>query len=248
MKALILAAGYATRLYPLTLATPKPLLPVGGRPIIGHLLAKLEEVPHLDEVVVVTNALFYPQFADWAVGAASRLPLRLLQDGTFSPETRLGAVGDAALAIRTLGLDDHLLLLAADNLFDFSLVPMVAFFLDRGTDVVAVQFLDDPQRLRRTGVATLAADGRLVDFVEKPADPPSSWAVPPLYCYRRETLPLFQRYLEEGGNADAPGHFLAWLVHQRPVYAFPLPGRTYDVGTPEAYQQALARFGDGRAG
>jgi glucose-1-phosphate thymidylyltransferase len=242
MKCVLLVAGYATRLYPLTRSLPKPLLEVGGRPILDWILEKALKVELLDEIILVSNSRFLGAFEGYL--EKRKLPLRAscLDDGTTDNEHRLGAIADLALAIERRGLEDDILVLAGDNLFDFELSDFAAFFAAKGADCITTHALDDLEALRRTGVIELGADGRVLSFEEKPREPRSRFAAPPFYLYRRETLPLLREYLATGGNPDAPGNFLPWLLARKPVYAYRFEGRRYDIGTIESYEEVRALF------
>lgn len=245
MKALLLAAGYATRLYPLTENFPKPLLPVAGQPILSHLLRKLERVDEVDEACVVTNARFFEHFRTWADNERTRLKITVLNDGTTSNENRLGAIGDIAFALENGGLCGHdLIVLAGDNLFDFELTDFVASYRERpdARAMVTVHVLEETERLKRTGVATVNEDGRVTSFKEKPANPPSNLAVPPFYIFHRSVGDLVKEYLDAGMNPDAPGHFLEWLVTRENVYAFRFEGERYDIGDHESYRRTQEIF------
>jgi glucose-1-phosphate thymidylyltransferase len=220
VKALILAAGYATRLSPLTDDFPKGLLPVGGRPMVDWIVDNVR-ASGVDDIALVTNARFAHLFEDWAHG------VRIVDDGTDSNETRLGAIGD----IRYAGLDDDALIIAGDNLFDYALADLLAFWDAKGRQsAVAVHDVGDRELAKRYGIVAVDADHRIVDFVEKPADPPSTLAATATYLYSREHLRLVDTYLEEGNNPDQPGNFVAWLHRREPVYAFGFAGGWYDVG------------------
>ena len=236
MKSLILAAGYATRMYPLTLRTPKPLLDIAGRSIIDRLLDKLERTPGIDECIVVSNGKFFDQFLAWSLGRRSAWPLVILNDGSTDNENRLGAVADIRFAVREKCINDDLLVLAGDNLFDFELAGFAEFFRARGCDCITTHRLDDAGKLRRTGVIEVDKDWNVISFEEKPSRPRSSLAVPPFYLYKKETLPLFAEYLEEGQNPDAPGNFIPWLLGLKPVAAYFFEGRRYDIGSLETYE------------
>lgn len=247
MNALVLAAGYGTRLYPLTRDRPKPLLPVGGRPLLDHLVRDLGELEGLGEVWAVTNARFAEEVREWAVRARRELPvpLRVISDGTRRPEERLGAVGDIAFAVERMDADGDLLVLAGDNLFEFDLSEIAAAAREApGADaVVAVEECLSPERLRRGGVAEVDAEGWIRRFREKPDEPATATAAAPLHLYRERVLPLFRQYVDEGRDPDAPGHFLEWLVPRRRVRAWRMPGPRQDIGTPEAYLRARERYG-----
>jgi glucose-1-phosphate thymidylyltransferase len=242
MKAIILAAGYATRLYPLTRDRPKPLLTVGGRSILEHILSKLAVLPELDEVLLVTNHRFHTDFASLPYPHLLDQPVRCLDDGSTENQNRLGALRDLQLAVDSLASRDDALVLAGDNLFNFALADFTAFFRTVGHDCISTHRLADPAALRRTGVIERAADGRVLSFEEKPAHPRADWAVPPFYIYRRDTLPLLDDYLRTGGNPDAPGHFIPWLLQRRPVYAWAFQGRRWDIGDLASYHQACQDY------
>lgn len=247
MKAVILAAGYATRLYPLTLHTPKPLLPIGGKAIIEHLLDRFDAFPNLDEVIVVTNAKFIPHFEKWADEAAgkySRFRLHLLNDGTTSNETRLGAVADIVLAVQTKGIDDDLLVAAGDNVYRTPLDGFYQLFCSCGGDVVAAQVENNPERLTKRGVIEFDASGRVTGFEEKPLQPKSKYVCPALYLHRREHVALYTQYLSDGGNPDAPGYFIRYLYSRVPTFAFVLEKPAWDIGTLATYEQVLREFNE----
>jgi glucose-1-phosphate thymidylyltransferase len=224
MVALILAAGYATRLSPLTDGVPKQLLPVGGRPMVDWILDKIREAG-IDDVHLVTNARFAPQFERWAAGKG----VVVHDDGTTSNDDRLGAIGDIAF----VGLDDDLLAIAGDNLFDYSLRDLMAFRDEKGGSAVAVLDVLDVDLARRYGIVAIDGDDRIVDFVEKPQDPPSTLAATATYLYTREHARLVATYLAEGNPPDQPGNYVAWLHKREPVYAYRFDGGWYDIGDPE---------------
>ncbi len=245
MKALILAAGYATRLYPLTRDQAKPLLPVDGKPLIDSLAENISRVQAIDDLLVVTNRKFFRQFLEWAATRSFRFSPRVIDDGTTSNDRRLGAIGDLRLVVESLGIQDDLLVAAGDNVFPFELEKFAQFFLAKTCDVITCYPQQDIQRLRRTGVAILADDGRVLEFAEKPDQPKSQWAVPPLYLFTRETLGEVAAYLDEGNNPDAPGSFLSWLCPRKPVYALKCKEEPRDIGTPESYRGRAGLEGGG---
>jgi glucose-1-phosphate thymidylyltransferase len=247
MKCVLLAAGYATRLYPLTRDFPKPLLEVGGMSILEHIVQKIERAREIDELVLVTNARFHAHFEAYAAGRAERgtapLKVSIIDDGSTDNDNRLGALADLELAIERARLEGDTMVLAADNLFDFELSDFLRFFHEKGADCVTAHELHDLGALRRTGVIELDAEGRAVGFEEKPREPRSRLAVPPFYFYKAETLPLLREYLRQGGNPDAPGNFVPWLIARKSVYAFRFEGRRYDIGSHESLAEARAIFG-----
>ena len=238
MKCLILAAGYATRLYPLTENFPKPLLEVGEKTILDWLIEDIDRAGCVDEYVVISNHKFASIFEDWA----KKPNITVLDDGTSSNETRLGAVRDIQFAIDTLGLDDDLLVIAGDNLLDFSLVQFIEYAREKGTTCVMRYYEPSIEKLRKTGVATVDDEGLILNMVEKPADPQSRWCCPPFYFYRREDVPLVKVGIDSGCGVDAPGSFIAWLATQTPVYAWPMPGRRYDIGNLASYEEVQQNY------
>jgi glucose-1-phosphate thymidylyltransferase len=235
----ILAAGYATRLYPLTLDQPKHLLEVGGRPILERLLGQLAAIESLGRVYIVTNAKFVGRFREFAESWAGPPEVSVVDDGTTSEADKLGAIGDLALVIRRAALDDDLLVAAGDSVFsEGGLDELVRFGLDLDAPVIAASELGDLEAIK--GYSAIAADsgGRIVAFEEKPAEPKSSLAGIALYFYPRSALPLVGRYLAEGNNPDQPGRLVEWMYERTPFYVWQVPGRWYDIGSPETLEQA----------
>ena len=245
MKAIILAAGYAMRLYPLTENTPKALLPIGGRVMLDYLMGPIAEIGAIDEAVIVSNHRFAGQFAAWAEAAAARYPhlkLTVLDDGTTCNENRLGAVGDMDFAIRKMSIDDDVLVAASDNFFTFDLNDFVNDFRAHGQNLLLAQPLGSIEELRRFAVAELDADRRVLSLVEKPEQPATDLGIFALYLYRRDVLPLFGEYLAEGNNPDSPGRFPEWLYTRREVRAYIFEGECVDIGTHESYREICARY------
>ena len=240
MKAVILAAGYATRLFPLTLDRPKALLPVGGRPMLERLLERLGEVEGLDGVYVVTNAKFANAFREWAREAHAGV--EIVDDGTSDEETRLGAIGDLDLTIREGGIDDDLLVLAGDNLFSESLAGFPAFALAKGGAALGVYDVGDFEAIQSYAAIELDGDDRVVRLEEKPSEPRTTLAGIALYFYPRGALGLVREYLDAGNNPDQPGRLVEWLYPRTPVYGWRVPGRWYDVGSKETLAEADQAF------
>jgi glucose-1-phosphate thymidylyltransferase len=224
VKALILAAGYATRLSPLTDDRPKQLLPVGGKPIVDWIVEKIRDAG-ITEVHLVTNARFAPLFRDWSTESG----VTIHDDGTTTNETRLGAIGD----LQFVGLDDDLLVIAGDNLFDFSLADFVEFWRAHDGSAVAVYDVGDRELAKKYGGVAVDGARRITGFVEKPDDPPSTLAATATYVYPRPHARLVDEYLAEGNNPDQPGNFVAWLHTREPVYAYAFEGGWYDIGDRE---------------
>jgi glucose-1-phosphate thymidylyltransferase len=246
VNALVLAAGYATRLRPLTDDLPKQLLPVGGRPMIDRVVDKLEEIPELRELHVVTNRRYASAFGAWAGGRES---VFVHDDGTTSNDDRLGAIGDLRFVLeRTELVDDHLLVIAGDNLLDASLAEFVAWWRGKGTaSALAVYDVGDLELARQYGIVELGSDGRVVAFEEKPAQPGSTLAATAMYIFHREHVALVEPYLAAGNPGDQPGNLIEWLHRREPVYGYALPGEWHDIGTPaqllEADNRLRARAG-----
>ena len=227
MKAIILAAGYATRLYPLTANFPKPLLPVGGRPILDWLIDDISG--QVEETIVVTNHRYFPFFEAWS---AQKNRVRVLDDGTVSNESRLGAVRDIQIA----GVDEDCLVMAGDNVLTFSLIPFIRAARGTGTSCVMCYEEKRPEVLRRTAVITTDGEGRITSYEEKPESPRGILAVPPFYYYRAADIVRVGEALEDGCNADAPGSFAAWLSGKVQMHAWKMPGKRYDIGDLKSYE------------
>jgi glucose-1-phosphate thymidylyltransferase len=232
MKLLILAAGYATRLYPLTLDTPKPLLEVGGRPMLDSVLEATSPIG-FDAVYLVTNRKFADRFRDWA--KRSPLHVTVVDDGTTDEATRLGAIGDIDLVLGREGLDDDLVVVAGDNLFGERLE---GFPPRRDAPVLAVYDVGDLERIRQFNAIEIDEDGRIVFFEEKPAQPRSTLTGIALYYYPRAVLPLVRRYVADGLNPDQPGRLVQWLYPQTAVYTWRVPGLWFDIGSHEQLSEA----------
>ena len=247
MKAIILAAGYATRLYPLTKNQPKPLLKIAHKRIIEHLLDNFSDVPALDAVYVVTNARFAATFQAWAHSITSTenpypFEIVIVNDGTTSNETRLGAIADIDFVLDNQGIDDDLIVAAGDNIFQSSFADLATFFHQKNSDVIVAQKLNDPERLKTRGVVQFDKSFRVFGFEEKPTEPKSDFVCPALYFHKREHIRFYGEYLKNNNNPDAPGHFIRWLYQQIPVYAYVLPRPAIDIGTLDTYERVCKNF------
>jgi glucose-1-phosphate thymidylyltransferase len=239
MKAIVLAAGYATRLRPLTDTWAKELLPVGGRPILDRIIEAVTGVEAVDEVHVVTNRHKLLAFTRWAEGR----DVTVHDDGTTSNDDRLGAIGDMQFVIDHAEIDDDLLVIAGDNLFDFSLAEFAAFWQSKGTSsAVAVRDVGSLELASHYGIVALAGDGRVVDFEEKPADPPSTLAATATYIFHREHARLIKTYLAGEHGADQPGRFVGWLQRHEPVYGWVFDSTWYDIGNHQQLLEADNRL------
>jgi glucose-1-phosphate thymidylyltransferase len=231
VKAIILAGGYATRLRPLTDDLSKCLLPIAGRPMVDWILDRIGAVADVDAVHVVTNSRFAPDFERWA---ADRERVTVHDDGTSTNEDRLGAIGDVAFTLEQAAIDDDVLVIAGDNLFDFGLDDYVTFWRAQGVaSAVAVHDVGDLRLASQYGIVAVDGDERIVSFVEKPAEPQSTLAATATYIYHREHVPLVARYLAEGNAPDQSGSFFAWLSAREPVYAYRFAGMWLDIGDRE---------------
>jgi glucose-1-phosphate thymidylyltransferase len=243
VKAVLLCAGFATRLYPLTRDLPKPLLPVAGKPLVEHLVIQMHATGRIDEIVVVTNGRFEPHFAKWIRNLGPRLPglaLTLVGDGAQTNETRLGAVHDLALAIDRHALPAPLLVAGGDNLFRFRLSDFLDDHAARPRNLILVHREPDLGRRRRSGVAELGPDGRVARMVEKPEHPAGEHCCPPLYVFEEDALRELSAFTAEHREADAPGTFVAWLAFRRAIFAHQMNGSRLDVGDVETYRRADA--------
>ena len=234
MKCLILAAGYATRLYPLTENFPKPLLDVGGKTILDWLVDDIDTLGAIDEYVVISNHKFAHHFDAWAATKAQKITV--VDDGTDTNETRLGAVRDIQFAIDTLGLDDDMLVIAGDNVLDFSLTRFIRYAQEKKTSCVMRYFEGEAAKLSKSGVLEIDGCDKVICMEEKPAEPKSNWCCPPFYFYTREDARRVADGIAAGCGVDAPGSYIAWLCKNTAVHAMEMPGRRYDIGNLESYR------------
>ena len=241
MKCLILAAGYATRLYPLTENFPKPLLKVQDKTILDWLIEDIDTLDVVDEYVVISNHKFAHHFDAWAKEKAQKITV--VDDGTDSNETRLGAVRDIQFAIDALQLDDDMLVIAGDNLLNFSLTKFLRYAMEKNTSCVMRYYEPSIERLKKTGVAQVDEAGKILAMEEKPAQPKSNWCIPPFYYYTREDARLVKAGIAAGCGVDAPGSYIAWLCTQTTVHAMEMPGSRFDIGNLESYERAQTEYG-----
>jgi glucose-1-phosphate thymidylyltransferase len=244
MKAVILAAGYATRLYPLTENKPKCLLTVGGRTILDSIAAKIERTAGCEEIVIVTNAKFYDRLEMWKKGAKHGLPVRIINDGTTSNQTRLGAIGDLGLALNEAKIDTDVLMMASDNLFDQELDDFVRFAQSRPEAVtIAVYDIHDPKlAANKFGVVEADKTGKVISLEEKPAKPKTSVIGMGVYYFPASSLPKVHEYLADKNAKDAPGHYVRWLSERTTLFSFAFQGMWYDIGDLNALDEADRLF------
>ncbi len=244
MKCLILAAGYATRLYPLTENFPKPLLKVGEKSILDWLADDLVDTTDIDEFVVISNHKFAQHFEDWKSNKQKTRPyeITVIDDGTSTNETRLGAVKDIQMAVEKLNLADDLLVMAGDNVLNFSLSKFVEFAKEKNTSCVMCHEENELKKQQKTAIITLDGNDLITSYEEKPTEPKGNLAVPPFYCYRACDVKRIQEALDNGCGYDAPGSFAAWLSKQTPMHAYVMPGKRYDIGDINSYEYVKSVF------
>ena len=240
MKCLILAAGYATRLYPLTENFPKPLLKVGEKTILDWLVDDIAAAGLVDEYVVISNHKFAHHFEEWA--ATRKEQISVVDDGTETNETRLGAVRDIQFAIDALKLDDDMLVIAGDNVLDFSLTHFIRYADSKQSSAIMRYFEPVEAKLRKCGIVEIDSDDKIISMEEKPAEPKSHWCCPPFYYYKKSDAQRIPQAIESGCGVDAPGSFIAWLATQTTVYAMEMPGSRYDIGNLESYNEVSSIY------
>ena len=240
MKCLILAAGYATRLYPLTENFPKPLLEVKGKTILDWLIEDIDTIGVVEEYIVISNHRFAHHFCAWAEKKNQKITV--VDDGTISNETRLGAVKDIQFAMDALNIREDVLIMAGDNLLDFSLTTFIRYALTKKASCIMRYFENSIERLKKSGVVALDEKERVIAMSEKPAEPESHWCVPAFYYYTAEDAARIPEGIACGCGIDAPGSFVAWLCRRSSVYAMEMPGNRYDIGNLEGYQKICKEY------
>lgn len=243
MKNIVIAAGYATRLGELTRNFPKPLLKIGENTILGRMLDDIDTIPEVDEHIVITNHKFAPIFEEWAKEQQYTKPLTVVDDGTESNETRLGAVCDLLFAMEKLHINDDLLVVAADNLLFFSFKEFVDFALQKQTSCIMCHEQPSIEKLQRTGVIVMDTDNKVLNMEEKPQHPKSHWAVPPFYVYLKKDLDLVRHSVENGCGKDAPGNLAHYMVDYTTMHAWPMSAGRFDIGSLDTYYEACEKFG-----
>ncbi|MBD5285949.1 MAG: nucleotidyltransferase family protein [Bacteroides sp.] len=242
MKNIVIAAGYATRLYPLTENFPKPLLKIGDSTILDRMMADIDAIPEIDEHIIVTNHRFAHIFDEWKAKSNYSKPITIIDDGTTDNDNRLGAVRDLLLALEQRAVDDDIMVLAADNILDFSLQGFADYFKQKGSSVIMCHHEPELRKLQRTGVIAVDGDMKVLEMQEKPAEPVSNWAVPPFYIYSRKDLPLIRECMDHGCGFDAPGNLAHYLTDVTTLHAWPMPGSRFDIGSMDSYEEAQKLF------
>lgn len=247
MKNIVIAAGYATRLGELTENFPKPLLKIGSNTILGRMLDDIDQIPDIDEHIIVTNHRFASIFEDWAKEQHYTKKITIIDDGTSSNETRLGAVRDLQYAIKQAEIKDDILVVAADNLLFFSFQGFVDFAKEKGTPCIICHEQPSIEKLQRTGVVVLDSDNKVLNMEEKPECPRSTWAVPPFYIYKKENIDLIMHAIENGCGFDAPGNLAHYMVDNVTMHAWPMAGTgknlRFDIGSLDTYYEACEKYG-----
>ena len=264
MKNIVIAAGYATRLGELTKNFPKPLLQIGQNTILGRMMDDIDRIPQIDEHIIITNHKFAPIFEEWAGKQTYTKPITILDDGTETNETRLGAVCDLLMAIdhiehrkqplptdssvilseaKDLNTPTDLLVVAADNLLFFSFQEFVDFALQKGTSCIMCHEQPSIEKLQRTGVIVMDEQNKVLNMDEKPQVPKSHWAVPPFYIYLKKDLDLVKQSVANGCGKDAPGNLAHYMVEQTVMHAWPMSAGRFDIGSLDTYYEACEKFG-----
>lgn len=243
MKNIVIAAGYATRLGELTKNFPKPLLKIGNSTILGRMLDDIDKIDEIDEHIIITNHRFANIFEEWAECQAYKKPITIVDDGTSTNETRLGAVCDLLYAMDKLGIDDDLLVVAADNILMFSFKEFVEFAKAKETSCIMCHEQPSIELLQRTGVVTLDENNKVLNMEEKPRNPKSHWAVPPFYIYLRKDLDIVRSSVANGCGKDAPGNLAHYMVDNTIMHAWPMSAGRFDIGSLDSYEEAKKLFG-----
>jgi len=243
MKAIILAAGYATRLYPLTLNKAKPLLPVANKPIINYIVESISKIKDIDKVCVVTNDKFYKDFCIWKDSKDCIKEICIINDKTTGDNNKLGAIGDIDLVIREMKIDDDLVVVAGDNLFSHEFSKFVDFFRENGLTIASYKY-PYKNELSSYGIVEIDKNNKIIGFQEKPKQPKSDLVALCVYGFPKDKLSVIRNYIDLGNNKDAPGYYIEWLVQREKVYSCIFTGMWHDIGSHEAYERAQNEYKD----
>jgi len=244
MKSIILAAGYATRLYPLTIVKPKALLPLVGKPILDYIVEEITTINEIDEIIIVSNHKFYEHFSKWAESASYDVKLNVVDDNTISDDDKLGAVGDIPLVIDKCGIDEDTLIIAGDTFFTFKLKDFYDYHKSVDSDCILCKRIKHKDDLKRIGVVQLDCNNKVIGMEEKPSKPKSDTAAFAAYIYSADTVGMIKQYLAEGNNPDAPGFLPSWLHSRKDLYRYVFEGECYDIGTPLSYREVNDIFAE----
>ncbi len=240
---IVIAAGYATRLGELTRNFPKPLLKIGDNTILGRMLDDIDTIPEITEHIIITNHKFAPIFREWVEGLHYTKPITIVDDGTSTNETRLGAVCDLLYAIKERNINDDLLVVAADNILFFSFKEFVDFALSKQTSCIMCHEQPSIEKLQRTGVIVVDDNWKVLNMEEKPIEPKSHWAVPPFYIYLKKDIDLVLTSIDNGCGKDAPGNLAHYMVEKTDMHAWKMSAGRFDIGSLDTYHEACQRFG-----
>lgn len=243
MKNIVIAAGYATRLGELTKNFPKPLLKIGRTTILDRMLLDIDSIPDIDEHIIITNHKFAHIFEEWKNNSSYSKQITIVDDGTSTNDTRLGAVCDLLFAMNKLNINDDMLVVAADNILFFTFKDFVEFSNEKDSSCIMCHKQMDIEKLQRTGVVELADDGKVLCMEEKPQVPKSHFAVPPFYIYKKKDLDLIRHSVEKGCGKDAPGNLAHYMVEHTTMYAWKMNGGRFDIGTLDTYKEAVEKYG-----
>ena len=242
IKVIILAAGYATRLYPLTLNQPKALLDVKGKPILEHIINRVKELEAVDQIYIVTNQKFFKNFNNWLNNFKCEIPIKLLNDKTTSNEDRLGQIVDITFVLNKKKINDDLLIIAGDNLFNFSLKRAYNFFINKKLNVNALYDAKSLKVAKEQGNASIDKDNLIINFEEKPEKPKSTYISLGIYLFPKENVQLLSQYIKEGNNPDKMGYFMIWLTDKKNIHGFVYEDKWFDIGWQESLEQARKEF------
>ena len=244
MKNIVIAAGYATRLGELTKNFPKPLLKIGKSTILGRMLDDIDKIDDIDEHIIITNHRFAGIFEKWRSEQHYSKPITVVDDGTETNETRLGAVCDLLFAMDKLNIDDDMLVVAADNLLFFSFREFVDFAKEKETRCIRCHEQPSVEKLQRTGVIVVDEQMKVLEMAEKPQEPKTHWAVPPFYIYLKKDLGLVRQSVKNGCGKDAPGNLAHYMVEHTTMHAWKMSGGRFDIGSLDTYYEAVERYGN----
>ena len=238
MKNIVLAAGYATRLYPITENFPKSLLEIGGISILDRLISDIDAIEEVEEHIIISNRKYFPHFEKWAADSQYKKKITVIDDGSMDNENRLGAVKDLQLVIETKQLyNDDLLVIAADNILSFSFRGFINYFNEKQTSLIMTYYEPDSKVLSRSGVISIDPNGKVLGMTEKPAIPTSHYVAPPFYIYKKNDVKFIEECISEGCKTDAPGSLVQSMLSKTVFHAWTMQGKRYDIGTLEAYYQ-----------